>query len=60
MFGIAVIYAGLNDKDSAFLWLEQALKNHEGYMALVKVEPMLENLRDDPRYTDLLRRMKLD
>ncbi len=59
-FGIALIYAGLNEKDAAFEWLEKARENHEGYMALIRVEPMLENVRDDSRFADLLRRMNLN
>lgn len=59
-FEIGVIYASLGDKDSAFAWLEKSLVNHEGELALLKVDPVLESLRDDPRYTDLLRRINLE
>jgi len=58
-FGIALIYAGLRDHDTAFDLLEKALQVHDGQLALIKVEPMLKGLRDDPRYVQLLRRMNL-
>ncbi len=56
---IALIYAGLGDKDSAFAWLEKALNAHEPGAALVKVDPMLKSLRSDPRFEELLRRVNL-
>jgi DNA-binding winged helix-turn-helix (wHTH) protein/TolB-like protein/Tfp pilus assembly protein PilF len=56
---VALIYSGLNWKDLAFEWLEKAFKTHEGYLALLQVEPKFDNLRSDPRYLDLLRRMNL-
>jgi len=57
---IAIIYASLGDKDSAFAWLEKSLANHEGNLALIKVDPVFDSLREDPRYSDLLRRMNLE
>jgi eukaryotic-like serine/threonine-protein kinase len=56
---IAAIYAGLGEKDQAFAWLEKAYQAHDEYMTLLKVDPVFDTLRSDPRYTDLLRRMNL-
>jgi serine/threonine-protein kinase len=59
-FFIATIYAGLGDKDAAFSELEKAFQEHDWRMsAVIKVDPMIEILRDDPRYRDLLKRMNL-
>ncbi|MGI8919427.1 MAG: winged helix-turn-helix domain-containing tetratricopeptide repeat protein [Pyrinomonadaceae bacterium] len=55
----AVIYAGLGEKDQAFHWLDKAFKEHEPALRRLKVDPYFDNLRSDPRFTDLLRRMKL-
>ena len=57
--GIALIYAGLGDKEAAFAWLEKAYEEHAFKMAFLKVEPRWDNLRADPRYRDLLRRIGL-
>ena len=57
--GMAMIYAGLEDKDQAFTWLQKAVKQREADLALIQVEPMFDSLRADPRYDDLLQRMKL-
>jgi TolB-like protein/Tfp pilus assembly protein PilF len=54
---VALIYAGLEDKDRAFEWLERAYKVHDKGMLFLKIDPPLDPLRSDPRYQDLLRRM---
>ena len=55
---VAFDYALLNEKDKAFLWLERATERRSTLNDL-KVSPELDNLRSDPRYADLLRRMGL-
>ena len=58
-YDIALIYIGLGERDKAFAWLEKAYNDHSTEMIYFKVEPLLAPLRSDPRYQDLLRRMKL-
>ena len=58
-FFLAVIYATLNSKDQAFSWLEKAYREHDSYLVRLKVEPGLDSLRSDPRFEDLLLRLKL-
>lgn len=58
-FGIAVIYAGLGDKDSAFEWLEKSFAVHEEDLINLKVRSAFDGLRSDPRFQDLLRRVGL-
>jgi adenylate cyclase len=55
------IYARVGEKDQAFEWLERAYQEQSlGWFVVdLKVDPMLDPLRDDPRYADLLRRMNL-
>jgi serine/threonine protein kinase/tetratricopeptide (TPR) repeat protein len=57
-FFLALIYATLNSKDQAFSWLEKAYQEHDSYLVRLKVEPGLDPLRSDPRFEDLLLRMK--
>ena len=55
----AIIYTGLGDKDRAFEWLEKAYEDRTQAMDHIKMRPMFDSLRADPRFTDLLRRMNL-
>ena len=56
----AVIYAGLEDRDRAFEWLERAYDERSSWMSYLKVEPRLDTLRSDPRFAMLLRKVGLE
>ena len=51
---IAVIYATLGDRDSAFQWLDRARVARDPWLAWVKLDPALEPLRSDSRYASFL------
>ena len=55
----AVIYAGLGDKDHAFEWLEKAYEEGSLWNIYLLLEPTVDNLRSDSRFSDLLRRVGL-
>jgi TolB-like protein/DNA-binding winged helix-turn-helix (wHTH) protein/Flp pilus assembly protein TadD len=55
----ALVYTGLGNKDEAFEWLTRAIDDRQGWVTFIKAEPMLDNLRSDPRFEELLRRMAL-
>jgi TolB-like protein/Flp pilus assembly protein TadD len=53
-FGFALVYLGLGDKKEAINWLERSYQNKEFAKAsLIKVEPLLDPLRGDPRFEKL-------
>ena len=54
---VAVVYAALGDADEAFRWLERAYAEREWGVSELKVHPVFDSLRSDPRFTDLLRRL---
>jgi Flp pilus assembly protein TadD len=58
-FDIALIYLGRGAKSTAFEWLDKAYEDHSASLGTVKVDPRLDGVRDDPRYHDLLRRLRL-
>jgi TolB-like protein/Tfp pilus assembly protein PilF len=55
----ARVHAALGEKDLAFSKLDEAYANREFFMVLLKVDPSLDPLRDDPRFPEMLKRMNL-
>ena len=56
---IAIVHAGLGHSDQAFAALEKAHTHREWRLVRVKVEPMFDPVRSDPRFANLLRRIGL-
>lgn len=55
-YEIALVYAGLGDKNRAFKWLDAAYQAHDVGLVYLKVDPCLNPLRSDPRFAVLLQR----
>ena len=53
----ALIYTGLGEKDEAFRWMERAVEERTEYLVYLRVEPLADPLRDDPRFADLINRV---
>ena len=53
-------YLGLSNYDQAFIWLEQAYKEQSYALQTLKVLPLFDPIRSDPRFIDLLHRVGLD
>ena len=53
------LHSALGETDEAFEWLERAYADRRGWLAYLRVEPRLDGLRGDPRFTRLLERMRL-
>jgi TolB-like protein/DNA-binding winged helix-turn-helix (wHTH) protein len=58
-WSIATVYALRNQRDEAFKWLDRAYAQHDGGLILMKIDPLLRNLRSDPRYTAFLKKIHL-
>jgi serine/threonine-protein kinase len=56
-FMLASLDVCLENRESAFKWLEKAFAERSYLMVYLAVYPPLDALRDDPRFRDLLRRM---
>ena len=53
------VYLGLGELDQAFAWLERAHAERRGWLCYLKVEPLLDEVRGDPRFRRLLELMRL-
>jgi TolB-like protein/DNA-binding winged helix-turn-helix (wHTH) protein/cytochrome c-type biogenesis protein CcmH/NrfG len=53
----AYLFADLGENDEAFSCLERAYRDRDWHLALLQIHPLLDPLRSDPRFQDLLRRM---
>lgn len=58
-YGLAQIYAALNDKKQTFKWLQTAYDDHAVWMSYLAVDPVFDRFRSDQRFQDLLRRLDL-
>jgi TolB-like protein/Tfp pilus assembly protein PilF len=58
-YGTALVYAGLGEKDKAFDALDQARKDRSHWLVWLKLDPRWRNLRTDPRFAELVRRIGL-
>ena len=58
-YDLGVIYAGLGDRDKAIEQLTKAYEDRAGWIIYLKVEPIFDPIRSDPRFSDLVARMKL-
>lgn len=56
----AIIHLGLGETDEAFKWLEAAYEERSGFMPFLKVDPIVDSLRTDSRFVNLLQRIGLE
>jgi TolB-like protein/Flp pilus assembly protein TadD len=55
----SIVYAARGDRDAAFKWLDDALKQEDGFLLWAKVTPEFDSLREDARFNAVLDRLKL-
>jgi serine/threonine-protein kinase len=58
-YTIAALYAQVGDKDQAFRWLNTAYQEHDWLLGDLKTNSLLDPLRSDPRFTELVRKVGL-
>ena len=58
-YGLAQIYAALNDKEPTFKWLQTAYEDHSVWMSYLAVDPVFDSLHTDRRFQEMLRRVDL-
>jgi serine/threonine-protein kinase len=55
----ATIHVGLDEIDRALDWAERAFAERRGWMCYLKVNPLMDPMRGQPRFDALVRRMNL-
>ena len=57
--GVALVYVALGEKDEAFEWLEKSYEKHEESLCSIGIDPKFDSIRDDPRFSTLLKKIGL-
>jgi tetratricopeptide (TPR) repeat protein len=60
LYDFAVLYAGLNQTEQTFKYLDMAYEERSFWLLWLNIDPRFDTIRSDPRYQDLLRRMHLN
>ena len=56
---LAIIYTALGDKEQAYEWLDRVYDERSYYVTWLKVDPVFDSLRADPRFIDFMRKVGL-
>ncbi|PYL89134.1 MAG: hypothetical protein DMF16_07040, partial [Verrucomicrobia bacterium] len=56
----AAIYLGLGEKEKALDWLDKAYGNQESACWLLKVDPIYDSVRKEPRFQAILKKIGLE
>ena len=59
-YHIATVHVALDDADESFRWLDKAFAERSPWIGYMRVDPRLNPLRSDPRFSALLTRAELD
>lgn len=59
-YNIAIIYNGLGNREETLNLLEKTLSEHDARTILLKVDPKLDNLRNEPRFIEIMRRLNFE
>lgn len=57
---LSVMYLQLDDRDKAIVYLEKAFEARDNWLRYIKVMPLNDPIRDDPRFQAVLKKMGLD
>ncbi len=59
-YDIAFVHLGLGDRDQAFTWLERSAEDSATELRTLKVDPLYDSVRNEPRFQALLKKVGLD
>ncbi len=58
-YRMAAFYSRLDERERAFEWLQKAVEERSNNLIYLKVSPAFDNVRSDPRFTELIKRVGL-
>jgi tetratricopeptide (TPR) repeat protein len=59
-YRLAAVYLALGDKDRAISLIERDYRQHSNWLTYLKVDPVMDPLRQDPRFKQLMHKMNFD
>ncbi len=57
-YGVALVYAGIGDSETALTWLDRAFAERSHWLVWLRLDPRFDHLRANPRFSELLDRIK--
>ena len=57
---MAILYFVLGEDDLGFQWLDKAYEEYDSRMRLLKIDPVFDRVRSDPRFEAILKKMGLE
>ncbi|MFN2532155.1 MAG: tetratricopeptide repeat protein, partial [Pyrinomonadaceae bacterium] len=58
-YGVALVYAGMGERDKAFEWLNKAFDERSHWLVWLRLDPRWDSIRSDRRFIELVNRMHL-
>jgi tetratricopeptide (TPR) repeat protein len=59
-YRVAAVHLALGDKDQAIEWLRKSYAERDNWMTQLKVDPVMDPLRSDPRFQELMQKMRFN
>lgn len=59
-YRVAAVHLALGDNDRAIEWLRKSYAERDNWMIQLKVDPVMDPLRSDPRFQELMQKMRFD
>jgi serine/threonine protein kinase/lipoprotein NlpI len=59
-YGLALVYFSLEEREEGFKWLDKAIEVRDRWLCFLKVDPLFDSVRSDPRFTTLLKKIGLE
>jgi tetratricopeptide (TPR) repeat protein len=57
-YGVALVHAGLGSSNVALAWLHKAFEERSHWLVWLRLDPRWNGLRQDPRFAEIVRRMR--